>query len=251
VKAICQKLLESGVAQEGDAVMAFLHHHLLPVWDLPCSELMVPPGQRKLSFTVDAAAVLNAFNDIGVSALVHGHTHTRSMKRVQGYGKEDDQLTMVLGAGSLGLSHHSCPQHHIQIIEVDGATIRTYDLTCPKTTRNEGRDWSLTKWNTKIARWWDSVRARRAISAMKRNVDLAEADWEIIDSWSRLRAHSDATRWPAERAEIYRLVREVPDGASLTEQEVGRRIQNLLWNPPNWENLTGLTLQEYLAKTDG
>lgn len=252
VRAIVQELLSGGAAaKEGDAVIAVLHHNPLPVWDLPMGEMLVLPGQRKLSFMLDSPSILAALNDLGVAALLHGHTHVVSPKHVVGYGDEDDQPTMVFGSGSLGLFHLDRNRHHIQALEIDSETIRTYDLTCEAQERNlEARPWERTRdREVKIRRWWDRRRVQRALDAMRHGVDLAQADWEIMHSWSRLRAYPDPMRWPSVLDEIHQEVRDFPEGSSATREQVLRQIQALLFDePPDKESITGLTLQEYVVQ---
>ena len=237
-------------AKEGDVVIGITHHNLLPVWDLPLVEMMVLPGQRKLSFTVDSASVLHALNDLGVAALLHGHTHVISPKHVVGYGKEDEGSTMVFGAGSLGLWHPSCKSHHIQVLQIDPESIRVHDLTCEAHQRNKERTWiAAIPRDVKIFRRWNRLRGQRALLAMAKAAGDANLAWESMDSWSRLRAYSDATRWPGVLAQIHQDVRELPRGADATLARIQELIRILLFDaPPDEESISGLTLQEYLLQ---
>jgi 3',5'-cyclic AMP phosphodiesterase CpdA len=251
VRAVGTQLLEgSAPAKDGDVVLGILHHNLLPVWDLPLGEMLAVPGKRKLSFTLDAPSVLGAINDLGVCALLHGHTHVISPKHARGYGDEDDQSTMVLGSGSLGLFHVGCPSYHIQALEIDGQTIRMHDVTCERQARNRARGpWRHAEKRVDIHRWWDRQRAQRALHAMKHGADLARADWEVMDSWSRLRAHQDPARWRNVLKQILQDVRELQEGAPATGEQVLKVIQTLLFDaPPNQETVSGLTLQEYVVQ---
>ncbi len=230
-------------------MIAITHHNLLPVLDLPLSDMMYVPGQRKLNVTVDSASVLHALNDLGVAALLHGHTHVVSSKHVVGYGSEDDQSTMLLGAGSLGLVHPSCGGHHIQVLEIDSKAIRINDLTCQAHQRNQSRSWERGgQREVKISRWWNRSRAERAVKAMASGAGTALLDWEAMHSWSRLPACSDQARWPRVLSQIFRDVHELPGGGRATPERIDELIRNLFIAPPGEVYLAGLTLQEYLLQ---
>jgi 3',5'-cyclic AMP phosphodiesterase CpdA len=245
-----QLLAEDSPAKEGDVVVGITHHNLLPVWDLPLGEVMRLPGQRKLSFTVDSASVLHALNDLGVAALLHGHTHVISPKHVRGYGGEDERSTMVFGAGSLGLWHPSCEGHHIQLLEINSTTISIHDLTCETKDhqRNGPRLWTpAAKQEVEIYRWWNLDRAQRALKAMRPKARAAEIDWLAMESWSRLRAYFDTERRARTLDQIHSDVQALPGGESATREHIQELIQMLLFeSPPDEESLSGLTLQEYL-----
>lgn len=251
VRAVARRLLSGDKpAKDGDAVIGILHHNLLPVWDVPLGELLALPGKRKLSFMLDAPSVFAALNDLGVAALLHGHTHVLSPKNVAGYGR-DAQSTMVYGAGSLGLFHLSCKGHHIQALEVNNRTIRTHDLTCAAQERNlQVRPWVLASGpEVQIHRRWNQKRAQDALLAMKYGAELAHGDLEIMESWSRLRAHQDRQRWPAVLSEILEDVRGLQEPSSATREQILKLIHTLLFDAtPDPERISGLTLQEYLLQ---
>jgi 3',5'-cyclic AMP phosphodiesterase CpdA len=254
VRALGSELLSARTggasAKEGDVIIGITHHNLLPVWDVPLAEMMVLPGQRKVSFTVDSASVLHALNDLGVAALLHGHTHVISPKYVVGYGDEDIHPTMVFGAGSLGFTHPSCKGHHLQALAVDADTIKVHDLTCSSHQRNKPRLWARApEREVKIFRRWNRQRAERALKAIDEAAGLANLDWEAMESWSRLRAYSDSVRWQGTIEEIHQDVRGLPGGADATRAQILESIRSLLFNaPPDEESLSGLTLEQYLLQ---
>jgi predicted phosphodiesterase len=236
-------------ARDGDLVVAVVHHNLLPVWDMPLHELAKVTGDRKLSFTLDAASLLTALDNLGVAVLLHGHTHVLAPRQVRGYGSEDDEPLKILGAGSFGLFHASCRDHHLQILQVDSNWITSHDVVCGGHIRNAQREWHRKHTKIGIGRRWNRARVKRALAGIRDAASDARWDWEAMHSWSRVRARSDASRWPAVRAGIVDSVRRLPRGTNITEDEVEQAITILLFkSPPAEEHLTGLTLQEYLVQ---
>jgi 3',5'-cyclic AMP phosphodiesterase CpdA len=255
IHELASQLVSPGVggvgAKEGDVVLGITHHNLLPVWDVPLSEAMQVPGQRKVSFTIDSASSLSALSDLGVTALLHGHTHVISKKHVAGYGREDEKLTAVIGAGSLGLSHTSCPEHHVQVLDVDISKkqILVHNLTCEGHHQNHERVWAKDKEErVEISRYWNQERARRALKNMALAAGQARSDWEVCESWSRLRAWGNDARWPDVLSTIHDDVSQLsPSGVS--RERIEELIQTLLFFiPPGDGEFWGLTLQEYLLK---
>ncbi len=239
-------------ARDGDMVVAITHHHLLPVWDMPLADLLHLPDQRKVSFTLDSASVLHALTDLGVAALLHGHTHVISPKHVVGYGNQGGESTMVFGSASLGLFHPTCTNHHIQVLEFDSKEIRVHDLTSPAARRNQTRLWQREpERKVAISRHWDRHTAQAALNRISNESSYKEAcfDWARAISWARLRAYFDGHRWPSVLDEIHREVQQFPDARNVEKDRIHQLIQAMLFDhPPSYEDLSGLTLQECVLK---
>ena len=79
--------------------------------------------------------------------------------------------------------------------------------------------------------------------------ELARTAWEAWDSWSRLRAYWDGTRWPTLLKQIHQDVRGLPGGQNATQERIHELIKLLLFQtPPTEEEVSGLTLQQCLVE---
>jgi hypothetical protein len=250
---VVRQLLKADGAKDDDIVVAVTHHNLLPIWDLGIQILYHIPERRKFSFTMDAGGALGFLADLGVCALLHGHTHVQSMKRVQGYGLHDGQKTpmLVLGAGSLGIvGQRDDPPHHCQIIEIDTkeGEVIYQDLHPGPEPRNSRRVWTRTKSPTYyVSGLWKNPNARRALDLHKVDSHRASFDYENMQSWSQLRAKELSPKtWSKVVDELFERVRRIE--SSATRAKVLRTIEDIFLNPPSEREICEWMLESYIAR---
>jgi hypothetical protein len=238
-------------AHEGDTLLAFVHHNLLPIWDIGLDQIMYSPGYRKFSFIIDAASAISELANLRVSAIFHGHTHVQSVKRVGGYGNgtQADALTWILGSASLGLNDRSCVPHHFQVIKVApeslGAEITIYDFTCSYHLRGTPRQWIIGEGKRFfVSATWDEANATQVLDRMGPRSHTAKADYEVMKSWAVLRSKRCPEAWPTELDTIYAEVKKVEPGATLNAVE--NIINNLVQSPPRELDITQLSLEEFI-----
>ena len=189
ISQVAHAILEHG-AKDEDIVVAVMHHNLLPIWDLGLEVLGNVPGQRKFSFTMDAGAVLGSVADLGVSVLLHGHTHVQSVKRVAGYGSESQtqrEATLILGAGTLGLAaNREDAPRHFQLIEVHSTELRYWDFTCLYHVPDSRRYWRVSAMNRAMLASWKTRHAEDVLNNYDRQSNICAYDAEVMNSWSAL-----------------------------------------------------------------
>jgi hypothetical protein len=247
------KLLGPGGARDGDLIVAVTHHNLLPIWDLGVQTLGNVPERRKFSFTMDAGGTLGFLADLGVSVLLHGHTHVQSVKRVDGYGFGADRqatLTLILGSGSLGITAgRNDEPHHFQVIELEDSELFYWDLSCSVHQRNEPRNWVVSPkpHRASLFAYWDSSRAESVLERKRRESHTCQYDFDVMQSWSVLGPWKSA---PATRHEAAsRLLPVVQAGGApwATTECLERVMDEITSNPPSEFELCNWTLAQYLA----
>lgn len=184
-------------AHDGDLVVAVTHHNLLPIWDVGLDVVSSIPEKRKLSFVMDAGGSLGFLADLGVSLILHGHTHVQSFKRVEGYGDSErrNEPTMIMGAGTLGLAeagvgpHTDDPLHHFQVLEIADDMLYCQDLSTLSSLRDSPREWNATGPEVKgfFHSKWNTERVTKALNSYKYASKRAKSDGEKYQSWSMLR----------------------------------------------------------------
>lgn len=242
---LASRLLDK--AEEGDFILAVMHHNPLPIWDIGLEVLVHPPERRKFSFVMDAGGVLKYLSDLGIGVLLHGHTHDQSIKQVDGYGTSDRTRAgsiRILGAGSLGVHRgREDPPHHFQIIELDLPEWRMYvqDLTALDQQKGVSREWDLYKPRTlALTSFWKTEQAQEAMKAHRTRSGLASRDSQITESWSRLWIKEKRTDdWPRELRELSRRV-------GLPEARVAAIVEGICQDPPNEYQLCSYSLEEWI-----
>ena len=74
-------LNDAGISSATHCLIAVLHHHLLPVTttEVPADHDPRQGPFPRISLTVDAIEVLRRLSLLGVTAVVHGHQHSRAL----------------------------------------------------------------------------------------------------------------------------------------------------------------------------
>jgi predicted phosphodiesterase len=249
---IGRKLLSADGAKDGDIVLAVTHHNLLPIWDLGLQVLGYAPDKRKFSFTMDAGSVLSFLADLGIGALLHGHTHVQSVKRVEGYGSNDGKNgpMLVLGAGSLGIAGlRDDPPHHCQIIEIEDGLVKFLDLSCLVYPRNTPRIWDATPpvLGGSIFAFWEGKKAKSALTAHLAKSKTASFDYQNMQSWSELRARELGPHaWNEVIDRLYEMVHKMEPAA--TRDKVLQTVEDLLSNPPPEHEICNWAVESYIAR---
>ncbi|MGO8184153.1 metallophosphoesterase family protein [Rhizobium leguminosarum] len=86
--------------------MMALHHHLLPVTGVAA------PSEKGVTLTLDAPALLDAAQQVGVQIALHGHEHMPRLVRYQNIPFSDETAQtplVVVSSGSTGVAHHRRP----------------------------------------------------------------------------------------------------------------------------------------------
>jgi len=249
------------VASKGDIVLVVAHHNVLPIWDVGLEVLSGVPETRKFSFTMDAAAILKALANIGALLLMHGHTHVRSVKRVEGYGLRELQQSsefyepiLVLGAGSFGLfpAKASDPPSHFQLIEIEAENLKRMDWESSSKVANRPRSWVMTERLVQHNCFWDPKRAQNELARfeMARKAREAEAAYENSQSWSKLHKHpnlgGNLKKWNEVINEFLKAVQKYEPG--VTRTEIVDLVDALFANPPSESELCGFKVEEVLLK---
>ena len=263
IREIADELVRGPVkVEKGDLVMAVLHHHPLPLWDV-CREILSrTPDQRKLSFLMDAATTLNALFNLGVGLIVHGHTHITSLKSVEGYGVDPvaGRQVLILGAGSLGfLTEPDDPASHFQIIclRSDGqsgfaADVNLRDFTAsPSSPGSVPRDWKMSPdiWRP-LMRVYDPGAGAKGLSAIERTAQIADHYESVAESWAQLR-YRGAPDWPVVLADIVKTVKTMATytvTVTVTEADVARVIKELETKELDPDDAFSWTLEQYLLR---
>lgn len=251
-------------AKEGDWVVAIMHHNPLPVVDVGLQVLSGTPDRRKFSFVMDAGRTLSFLADLGIGLLLHGHTHVRSNKRVEGYGTVDLwdtknsylDSTFILGAGSLGdvTKLHAVrandPLHHFQVIELDSdqQLLSCLDLTCPSYDRGKPRKWNLKKTGGRVyGNFWNPERAEKALALREVQSLEAARHYEIMQSWSVLRAKKlQQDTWPSVLAALHDRVCTTAAPLQVRPPELDRVtevVEDIFEHPPTEYDMSEWTLE--------
>ena len=244
-------------ARQDDIVLAVLHHNPLPIWDLGLEELVRVPDDRKFSFLMDAGSVLGFLSDLGVGAVLHGHTHTLSEKRVQGYGESEDSVrstTLVMGAGSFGIDRKYLDgPHHFHVIEVDDSssfgTLRFEDLTSTSTESHSPRAWTVERGRPQeLPRSWNTRSTNRVLANRGPDKHQTAVNYEISQSWALLRTkRTRPAQWPVELAALIEQVQSI--NPALAAGDIAKAIDDLFDNPPSENDICNWMLAQYLART--
>ena len=242
-------------AEEGDLLLAVMHHNPLPIWDLGVQSVSSVPDKRKFSFVMDAGKTLGFLADLGIGVLLHGHTHVQSAKRVEGYGTaglwgaNDSDATLILGAGSLGIAigGPDDPPHHFQIIEIDDTLLRCHDVTCPSYhPRGTQRTWMCKPSPGRAyCIFWDPRRTERALKEREHSSRVASFDYEVMQSWSVLTTKMLRPEGRNELAALYERVSKMAPSATL--DQVSRLIESLFGDPPAEYVMCEWTLEQHLV----
>jgi 3',5'-cyclic AMP phosphodiesterase CpdA len=243
-------------ARQDDIVLAVMHHNPLPVWDLGLDDLVRLPEDRKFSFLMDAGSVLGFLSDIGVGAVLHGHTHIRSEKRVEGYGEDktmSSSTTLVMGAGSIGINpaHLDYP-HHFQVIEVEEnilfGTLHCEEIISISVDPNFPRTWAGGGSHPKnLFRSWDIGAAERALERHTRASYKTAVNYGISQSWAMLRnKRTRPAQWPVDIAALVERLKSFrPD---LESEVIISAVDQLFDNPPSENDICNWKLEQYLAR---
>jgi hypothetical protein len=247
--------------KEGDLLLAVTHHNMLPIWDLGLELLNSSPENRTFSFTMDTASTLGFLTDLGVGALLHGHTHVESMKAVEGYGSDPvlPELPLwVLGAGTLGLkagmSDRNPPPHHFQLIEIEtdpmlDSSLTHQNLKAEFHPPGQRRIWKLTSSSPPywIVASWDPNKIRAIMQSRAFESVLSGRQRDSQDSWSVLRTRIlNPSGWPDALKEIHRRVKLLEPGAAYSE--IAEAVERLFINPPSEKEICDWSLEEYLLR---
>jgi 3',5'-cyclic AMP phosphodiesterase CpdA len=218
-------------AKRGDLILAVTHHNLLPIWDIALRVLYQPPEKRKFSFVMDAAGTLNFLADLGVGAMLHGHTHVQSEKRVQGYGSGDSRENplLILGTGTLGVAGQpASTPHHFRIIEIGRDFLKYRDFTANPCLPDSQRRWnrgSLSRGFVLRCRW-DAETVKKVLKMSRAAAETARFDSENLESWSVLRVKAlDKAAWPHVRSGLCSRVRAIEPFAD--DAAIERAIENM------------------------
>jgi Calcineurin-like phosphoesterase len=238
--------------QKGDLVLAVTHHNLLPIWDVDLRVLFRPPEKRKFSFVMDAGGTLNFLSDLGISALLHGHTHVPSEKRVYGYGSGDrtEYRNLILGTGSLGIAKQRIAlPHHFRIIEIDDGSLLQYeDFTADLCPPNTLRTWRKSKMTRPLPlmAWWEADRVRKELEMHNAAAHTARFDSENLESWSLLRVKAlQPNLWPGVFSGLCQRVRKIRPRA--TDEAISLAVESILERSPSDDQLRNFTLEQIVV----
>lgn len=260
-----QKLIEGpqqGRPQRGDVVIVVIHHNPLPIWDLGLDVTRNPPEKRKFSFVMDAAGLLNFLSDLGVTVLLHGHTHTQSTKVVDGYSSADVPRfspMWVLGAGSFALKRRAKdPPHHFQIVEIekDPYDLKlTYQDVKSDSVGEEGqRIWRVMdrRGTVLLTSTWDPDSAKEALKLRPYEKYSVALRMEIIDTWSVLRAKRlDPGNWQNVFSGICDRTMEGATELGVrnpTTLEIRKILQGIFEDPPSDHEICNFRLEQIILK---
>lgn len=241
------------IAHEGDVVLAVMHHNLLPVLDLRWRDLLLPIAQRTFSFNIDAASSLAALTDLGIAAVLHGHTHIPSHKGASGYGEPgvnwSKAVLPVVGAGGLKYNDER-GGHYIQVVEVFSTSIRITDFeySYPLSAAKADAAVRLAGHRDVSVSWvWNSERVRRQLVKKAEDIEAARVDWEWIESWARLR-NKGSDDWPITLGEIRRQTEELLGRPIVPENRLGELIDEVCKDQARRKENQQLMLQEVLCR---
>lgn len=115
------------VGRDTHALVAVLHHHLLPIAPIePAYDPRDPEGgtPKPVSLTVDAPLVLRRLAKLGFTHVLHGHQH--AVTRAKYTVSEPGQFSIeILGAGSAGATLKGGTRHFF-VHEVDAGIVRSF-----------------------------------------------------------------------------------------------------------------------------
>jgi Calcineurin-like phosphoesterase len=184
------------IPRENDILIAFTHHNPLPVWDVGLPELSRPAENRKVSFLMDAASLLEALNAFGFGALLHGHTHRSKTARLEGYDPRPENITrslIVSGQGSFSANLTDCKRHHFAVAEIrlDGRTLALSHFYAERQTYGAERWWEVfpeegsETWSLHDPGW----RRKNVVEALRlyaNEAGIAHDKWTMMESWASL-----------------------------------------------------------------
>jgi hypothetical protein len=190
-------VLRDPAAKEGSILVAALHHHVLPIGNVPIEVLRRPAAQRGVSFTLDSSEITNVLVRMGFAVLLHGHTHESFYRVVSGFEcKEHSSPDLVIaGTGSFSLKHPIQKKHEFHLMSFrklhgqERLLWELYRFTRAADTPND--EWSCEdrKMAYPDAGHWNRHRVSSLLHSneMVARLRLIEAQVANLRQWSRLR----------------------------------------------------------------
>ncbi|HEX3880492.1 MAG TPA: hypothetical protein VHW24_26100 [Bryobacteraceae bacterium] len=134
--------------------IAALHHHLLPVSDVPIPTARFDQPERDLTITFDAPRTLKALREYNFAVVMHGHMHepffqpseeSNALLRQPG----NNSRMYVSGAGTICFT--PCEVHQFQVLEVRRGKLTVHQLHTDGQSTERSRPWRYHRLDEKLA----------------------------------------------------------------------------------------------------
>jgi DNA repair exonuclease SbcCD nuclease subunit len=137
--------LLAAIGEEQPSIkVAVLHHHLVPIFDPPLTELFRPREDRRFSLTIDSASLLSDLIAADFRLVLHGHMHTAQIcveRRIGLMPEGRAGAIAVLSCGSYSVKGAYCAENHFQVIDIGESDIQVRSITLPPGVRH----WTATR----------------------------------------------------------------------------------------------------------